>query len=180
MFLRHYPWYRGESLSMTSRCKGKLSLCLTKYHAMKTYGRVDEGEWSVSRSGRFIPGEGAPGTHRIGSWAGLRADVDVVAKRKNLSPAGNRTPIVTNTPDSDTTPTCTIPLSSLSTVSLPLFLPFGKSIFYVITLSGIRPCDLLRFTAISSVGFPNVSFHLDLYTVICFGGMVHVLVTRCF
>jgi hypothetical protein len=51
--------------------KVKLSLCLTKYHAMKTYWGVevqlhaflisalDGGEWSASRTGRFDPWERA-------------------------------------------------------------------------------------------------------------------------
>jgi hypothetical protein len=30
----------------------------------------DEGEWSTSRSGNFIPAEGAPGTHWIRGWVG--------------------------------------------------------------------------------------------------------------
>jgi hypothetical protein len=34
---------------------------------------LDGGEWSALRPGRFIPGEGAPGTHRIGGWVGPRA-----------------------------------------------------------------------------------------------------------
>jgi hypothetical protein len=43
---------------------------------------VDEGEWSASRPGRFIPKERAPGTHEIGGWVGLRAVMDAVVKRK--------------------------------------------------------------------------------------------------
>jgi hypothetical protein len=50
----------------------KLSLCLTTYHAMKTYGKVevylhefstsalDGGEWLAPRPGHFTPGERAP------------------------------------------------------------------------------------------------------------------------
>jgi hypothetical protein len=49
---------------------------------MKAYGGVDVqihvfltselvgGQWSASRSGRFNPGERAPGTHWIGGWVG--------------------------------------------------------------------------------------------------------------
>jgi hypothetical protein len=33
-------------------------------------------EWSTSRSGRFTPGERAPGTHWIGGWVDLRAGLD--------------------------------------------------------------------------------------------------------
>jgi hypothetical protein len=41
---------------------------------------LDGGEWSVSRHGRFIPGERAPGTHWIGSYLGTRAGFDAVEK----------------------------------------------------------------------------------------------------
>jgi hypothetical protein len=41
-------------------------------------------------SGRYIPGEGAPGTHWIGGWLVPRAGLDVMEKRKILRPAGNR------------------------------------------------------------------------------------------
>jgi hypothetical protein len=62
----------------------KLSLCLVKYHAMKTYvgmevqlhtlltSAIDGGKWSVSRPGRFIPSEGLPVTRGIGGWVGPR------------------------------------------------------------------------------------------------------------
>jgi hypothetical protein len=51
---------------------------LIKHYAMNTYGgvdvqiqvfltsAVDGGEWSLSGSDRFIPGEKAPGIHWIG------------------------------------------------------------------------------------------------------------------
>jgi hypothetical protein len=69
---------------------------------MKAYGGVDVqihifltsalvgGECSASRSGRFIPGERAPGTHWIGGWVGPRAGLDDVEKRI-LEPTGSRT-----------------------------------------------------------------------------------------
>jgi hypothetical protein len=62
---------------------------------MKAYGGVDVqihilltsalagGEWSVSCSGRFIPG-----THLIGGWVSPRAGVDDVEKRKFLTLLG--------------------------------------------------------------------------------------------
>jgi hypothetical protein len=43
---------------------------------------LDGGEWSASRSGRFIPGEGASGTHWMGGWVGPRAGLDRVKKSK--------------------------------------------------------------------------------------------------
>jgi hypothetical protein len=87
----------------TRKLKIKLSLCLTKHHAMKTYlgvegqlhafltSALDGGEWSASRLCRFTPSERAPGTHWIGGWVGSRAFLDAVAKRKIPSPAENRT-----------------------------------------------------------------------------------------
>jgi hypothetical protein len=87
----------------------KLSLCLTKYHAMKTIGGVevqlhafltsalDGGEWSASHPGCFTPGERAPGTHCIGGGVGSRAILDMVVKKKIPSPhqkLNPRTPIV--------------------------------------------------------------------------------------
>jgi len=52
---------------------------------------LNEGEWSASCSYYFMPWERGPGTHRLGSWAGRRARLYVVAKRKNpiIAPARN-------------------------------------------------------------------------------------------
>jgi hypothetical protein len=81
-----------------------LSLCLTKYHDMKTYKRVevqlhaflisalDGGKWSATRSDRFTAGERTPGTHWIGGWVGPRAGLEAVEKRKNLSPCRESNP----------------------------------------------------------------------------------------
>jgi hypothetical protein len=55
------------------------------------------GEWSASRTGRFTPREGAPGTHWTGGWMGPRAVLDAVVKRKIPSSrreSNPRTPIV--------------------------------------------------------------------------------------
>jgi hypothetical protein len=46
------------------------------------------GEWSVSRSGRFNPGERAPGTHWIGSWVDPRAGLNKVEKKTFLTLEG--------------------------------------------------------------------------------------------
>jgi hypothetical protein len=43
---------------------------------------LDGGEWSASRTGRFTPREGDPGTHWIGDWVGPTAVLDAVVKRK--------------------------------------------------------------------------------------------------
>jgi hypothetical protein len=43
---------------------------------------LDGGEWSASRPDRFTPRERASGTHWIGGWAGPRAVLDAVVKRK--------------------------------------------------------------------------------------------------
>jgi hypothetical protein len=40
-----------------------------------------DGEWSVLRPGRFLPGERAPSTRCIGDWVAPRADLDAVEKR---------------------------------------------------------------------------------------------------
>jgi hypothetical protein len=71
---------------------------------MKAYGGVEEqlhpflpsaldgGEWSASRPGRFTQRERAPGTHCTGSWAGPRAGLDTVVRRKIPSPRRDSNP----------------------------------------------------------------------------------------
>jgi hypothetical protein len=66
---------------------------------MKAYGGVDvyihifltsalaEGECSVSRPGRFTPGERSPGTDWIGGWVDPGTSLDV-EKRKFLTLSG--------------------------------------------------------------------------------------------
>jgi hypothetical protein len=46
------------------------------------------GEWSVSRPGRFTPGERTPGTHWIGGWVSPIASLDDVEMRKFLTLPG--------------------------------------------------------------------------------------------
>jgi hypothetical protein len=41
-----------------------------------------------------------PGTHWIGSWVGLRAGLDIVARRKSFASAENRTPVFQSLSDS--------------------------------------------------------------------------------
>jgi hypothetical protein len=67
---------------------------------MKEYGGVEVyihvfltsaifgAEWSASRSGRFTPGEIAPGNHWIGGWVGPRTGLDDVEKRQFLPTPG--------------------------------------------------------------------------------------------
>jgi hypothetical protein len=67
---------------------------------MKAYGGVDVyvhifltsalvgGEWSASRPCHFTPGEGASGTHWLGSWVGPRASLDDAEEKKFLTPPG--------------------------------------------------------------------------------------------
>jgi hypothetical protein len=91
------------------KVKVKLSLCLTKHHAMKTYWGsgciapliLDLGtrwRWVVIFTpGRFTPRERAPGTHWMGGRVGLGAVLDAVVKRKIPSPrreSNPRTPII--------------------------------------------------------------------------------------
>jgi hypothetical protein len=52
---------------------------------------LDGGECSASRLGRFTPKERTPSTNWIGGWAGSRAVLDAMVKRKIPSPAENRT-----------------------------------------------------------------------------------------
>jgi hypothetical protein len=61
----------------------KLSLCLIKHHAMKTYwgfltSALDGGEWLASRPCRFTSGETAPGSR----WVNPRACLDAMEKRQ--------------------------------------------------------------------------------------------------
>jgi hypothetical protein len=49
-----------------------------------TFAQVG-GEWSASRTGRFVPRERDPGTHWIGGWVDPRAGLDDMEKRKLLT-----------------------------------------------------------------------------------------------
>jgi hypothetical protein len=65
-------------------------------HAFLT-SALDEGEWSVSRPGRFTPRGRAPNTPWIGDCVGPRAVLGTVVKRNIPSPRREskpRTPIV--------------------------------------------------------------------------------------
>jgi hypothetical protein len=72
-----------------------LSLCLTKYHAMKMYwvvetylhafltSALDGCEWSASQPGHFTLRERAPSTHWIGGWVGPIGGLNAVTKKQN-------------------------------------------------------------------------------------------------
>jgi hypothetical protein len=86
--------------SGVKRHKAKLSLCLLKHHAMKTYGAdgaqlhvfltsaQDEGNWQDSSPGRFTAGDNTQYTlheaMRDTAWT-------ILKKEKSLVPAGNLT-----------------------------------------------------------------------------------------
>jgi len=54
---------------------------------------LDRWEWSVSLTGRIIPGKRALGTYWIRGWVGPRSVMDAVAKRKKIPiPAGEIDP----------------------------------------------------------------------------------------
>jgi hypothetical protein len=104
-----YMKFRGiPSVMDDVKSEGKVVpvLFLTEHHAMKTYWgggidpcilELDGGGLSASRPGRFTPRERARGTHWIGGWVGSGAVLDMVVKRKILSPRREskpRTPIV--------------------------------------------------------------------------------------
>jgi hypothetical protein len=94
-----YPgsWLKTATLK-TRTGKGKLSLCLIKHHAIKTYWRMEiqlhafltwvlyGGEWSALRLGRFTPGGRTSGTHWTGACMGPRAGLDTVERIKISSP----------------------------------------------------------------------------------------------
>jgi hypothetical protein len=51
---------------------------------------LDIGEWSVSRTGRFDPGEKVPNSHWIRSWVEPTVGLDAV--EKNLLPCRESNP----------------------------------------------------------------------------------------
>jgi hypothetical protein len=75
------------------KVKVKLSLCLTKHHAIKTQwgsgcksthsltSALDGGEWLASRPGRYTPRERAPDIHWIGGWEGPTDDLFIYLLR---------------------------------------------------------------------------------------------------
>jgi hypothetical protein len=95
-----YLWH-AIKLHNKKKKKVKLSLCLTKHHAMKTYWESagitprildlsTRWRWVDSFTPRPLYPKGKS-THWIGGWEGPRAVLDAVVKRKIPSPAGNRT-----------------------------------------------------------------------------------------
>jgi hypothetical protein len=86
------------------KVKIKLSLFLTKLHAMKTYwgsggialrilDLATRWRWMVSFTPRpLYPRERAPGTHWIRGWVGLRAGLNAMVCRKIPSPCPDSNP----------------------------------------------------------------------------------------
>jgi hypothetical protein len=72
----------NPSSALEADVKVKLSLCLTRYDAMKTYGvsALNESERSASGPGCFTPRERVHGNHCSGGRMGSTAGVDAVAK----------------------------------------------------------------------------------------------------
>jgi len=74
------------------KVKVELSLCLSKYHTMKTYGGVKvqlysffDARWRCLVSFtpcRLTPRKRAPGTHWIVGWVEPRPGLDAVVKRE--------------------------------------------------------------------------------------------------
>jgi hypothetical protein len=99
------------NFNVTEMCK--LSLCLTEYHAMKTYplpnktpclkgilagGGIlhafsslvpDGGERLASRPSRFSPNGRPHFIHWIGDWVGPRAGLDAVTEKRVPASAEN-------------------------------------------------------------------------------------------
>jgi hypothetical protein len=71
-----------------------VSLCSTKYHAMKTTYPLHDCRHLYPHTRNLTPREGALGTHWTGCWVGTRTGLDTAVKRKIPSPAGNRNPVV--------------------------------------------------------------------------------------
>jgi hypothetical protein len=92
--------YNGNTDSSASKGEVKLSLCLIKHYAMKTWGpfltlTLGGGEWSASCPSCFTPPpppeERAPGTNgsRGGGGGGGSAGLVGGGKRKNGAATGN-------------------------------------------------------------------------------------------
>jgi hypothetical protein len=134
------------------------SLCvmlklLTEHHALKAYWgswrygsthsltlALDEGEWSVSRPGRFTRRERAPDTHWIGGWVGLRAGLNAVVRRKVPSPCRDLNP-----PSSSPYPSAILlrkmPIPKKNEGSKQFRMPYNEEL-----------CDLSRTNIGSAVG----------------------------
>jgi hypothetical protein len=80
-----------------SRYKGVLGEWWRYSSTLFLTSALDGGEWLASRPGRFIPREGAPGTHWVGCWMVPRVGLEAVVEREIPSPrreSNPRTPIV--------------------------------------------------------------------------------------
>jgi hypothetical protein len=81
----------------------KLSPCLIKHHSINKYGKletqldaslsweVQRGEWLALRCGCFTPGgKEFPVPPWVGNYVGLKNDLDICGREKNL-PFGSQT-----------------------------------------------------------------------------------------
>jgi hypothetical protein len=68
-------------VSLVSKVRVRLSLCLIKYHAMKMYG-----ERSTSQPSNFTSMERDLGTHWIGGWV-AQESVWIMWTRENVLPS---------------------------------------------------------------------------------------------
>jgi len=100
-----------DAYKLIAKTKVKISLCLTKYHALKTSCAYYEDvrgsgvialcilnldtrwRWMVTfTSLPLYPWGRAPSTHWIWGWVGPRPSVDVVADKKSLPLPGIKPP----------------------------------------------------------------------------------------
>jgi hypothetical protein len=93
----------------------QVTVKLSSYHHTGTKGRrgiasyysfsfltlaLDEDEWSVSRSGRFLPPGMAPNTHWIGGWVDLIAGLDTRLEEQFFTSTRDQTPVIRHYTDS--------------------------------------------------------------------------------
>jgi hypothetical protein len=82
LYICEFPFYLSNTNTILLT---HILLCVTEFiwlHSVTTCF----GSWS--RSCRFNPGEGSPGTHWVGGWVVPRAGLDAVEKRKFLTLPG--------------------------------------------------------------------------------------------
>jgi hypothetical protein len=95
---------------------------------MKAYGGLDVyihvflisavvgGKWSVSRPGRFTPGDKFPDAHRKRGWVGPKTGLDDVGKRKFLTLPGLELRSLVVQPVANRYTDCAIPVPLLKCI----------------------------------------------------------------